>query len=99
MATHLRTELVLDALNMAVWQRRPKEVVHHSDQGTQYTSIAFGLRCKEVGVRPSMGSVGDACDLALCESSFATPECEKRPALEMRGDRPVACWHPQGKGV
>lgn len=76
MASHLRTELVLDAMNMAVWQRRPKQVIHHSDQGTQYTSIAFGLRCKEVGVRPSMGSVGDAYDNALCESFFATLECE-----------------------
>ncbi len=76
MATHLRTELVLDAMNMAVWQRRPEQVIHHSDQGTQYTSIAFGLRCKEVGVRPSMGSVGDAYDNALCESFFATLECE-----------------------
>jgi len=76
MATHLRTELVLDALNMALWQRRPKEVIHHSDQGTQYTSIAFGLRCREMAVRPSMGSVGDAYDNALCESFFATLECE-----------------------
>ena len=76
MATHLRTELVLDALNMATWQRRPERVIHHSDQGTQYTSIAFGLRCREVGVRPSMGSVGDAYDNALCESFFATLECE-----------------------
>ncbi len=76
MATHLRTELVLDAMDMAVWQRRPRGVIHHSDQGTQYTSIAFGLRCKEVGVRPSMGSVGDAYDNALCESFFATLECE-----------------------
>jgi putative transposase len=76
MATHLRTELVLDALNMATWQRRPQRVIHHSDQGTQYTSIAFGLRCKEVGVRPSMGSVGDAYDNAMCESFFATLECE-----------------------
>jgi putative transposase len=76
MATHLRTELVLDALNMATWQRQPEQVIHHSDQGTQYTSIAFGLRCKEVGVRPSMGSVGDAYDNALCESFFATLECE-----------------------
>src|SRR5690606_17333836 len=49
MATHLRTELVLDALNMALSQRRPTQVIHHSDQGTQYTSIAFGLRCKEAG--------------------------------------------------
>ncbi len=76
MASHLRTELVLDALNMALWQRRPEQVIHHSDQGSQYTSIAFGLRCKEGGVRPSMGSVGDAYDNALCESFFATLECE-----------------------
>jgi putative transposase len=76
MATHLRTELVLDALNMAVGQRRPANVIHHSDQGTQYTSIAFGLRCREAGVRPSMGSVGDAYDNAMCESFFATLECE-----------------------
>ena len=60
MATHLRTELVLDALNMAVAQRRPTTVIHHSDQGCQYTSITFGLRCREARVRPSMGSVGDA---------------------------------------
>jgi putative transposase len=76
MATHLRTALVLQALNMALGQRRPRQVIHHSDQGTQYTSIAFGLRCKEAGVRPSMGSVGDAYDNALCESFFATLECE-----------------------
>jgi putative transposase len=76
MATHLRTELVLDALNMAFTQRRPTAVIHHSDQGCQYTSIAFGQRCREMGVRPSMGSVGDAYDNALCESFFATLECE-----------------------
>jgi putative transposase len=76
MATHLRTQLVLDALDMALWQRRPREVIHHSDQGTQYTSISFGSRCREAGVRPSMGSVGDAYDNALCESFFATLECE-----------------------
>jgi putative transposase len=76
MATHLRTELVLEALDMAVEQRRPENVIHHSDQGCQYTSIAFGLRCREVGIKPSMGSVGDAYDNALCESFFATLECE-----------------------
>jgi putative transposase len=76
MATHLRTELVLDALNMAVTQRRPTGVIHHSDQGSQYTSLAFGRRCEDAGVRPSMGSVGDAYDNALCESFFATLECE-----------------------
>ena len=76
MTTHLRTELVLAALDMAVAQRRPTDVIHHSDQGCQYTSLAFGRRCREAGVRPSMGSVGDAYDNALCESFFATLECE-----------------------
>jgi len=76
MATTLATQLVLDALNMALVTRRPKEVIHHSDQGSQYTSIAFGQRCREAGVRPSMGSVGDAYDNAMCESFFATLECE-----------------------
>jgi putative transposase len=76
MATHLRSQLVLDALNMALWHRRPDGVIHHSDQGSQYTSLAFGARCREAGVRPSTGSVGDAYDNALCESFFATLECE-----------------------
>lgn len=76
MAPHLRTELVVQALNMALWRRRPQDVIHHSDQGCQYTSIAFGHRCREAGVRPSMGSVGDCYDNALCESFFATLECE-----------------------
>jgi len=76
MATHLRTEFVMNALNMAVGQRRPEGVIHHSDQGCQYTSIAFGLRCKQAGVRPSMGSVADCYDNAMCESFFATLECE-----------------------
>jgi putative transposase len=76
MATHLRTELVLAALNMALGQRRPAAVIHHSDQGSQYTALAFGRRCDEAGVRPSMGSVGDCFDNAMCESFFATLECE-----------------------
>jgi putative transposase len=72
MAIHLRTELVLEALNMALGQRRPGAVIHHSDQGSQYTSLAFGQRCSEAGVRPSMGSVGDCFDNAMCES-FSPP--------------------------
>ena len=84
MQKHLRTELVLQALNMAIWQRQPEQVVHHSDQGTQYTSIAFGLRCKRAQIRPSMGSVGDAYDNALCESFFATLECELLEREEFR---------------
>ncbi len=76
MAPHLRTELVLQALDMALKQRRPQGVIHHSDQGTQYTSVAFGLHCQQAAVRPSMGSVGDAYDNAMCESFFATLEGE-----------------------
>jgi putative transposase len=76
MATTLATQLVLDALDMALLTRRPRDVIHHSDQGSQYTSIEFGHRCREAGVRPSMGSVGDAYDNAMCESFFATLECE-----------------------
>ena len=76
MTTHLRTSLVTAALNMAIARRRPSSVIHHSDQGCQYTSIEFGRRCREAGVRPSMGSVGDCFDNAMCESFFATLECE-----------------------
>jgi putative transposase len=76
MATTLAKQLVLDALNMALATRRPRGVIHHSDQGSQYTSIEFGQRCRKAGVRPSMGSVGDAYDNAMCESFFATLECE-----------------------
>jgi putative transposase len=75
-AEQMGAELVLAALNMAIEQRRPDEVIHHSDQGSQYTSIAFGERCKTLGVRPSMGSVGDAYDNAMAESFFASLECE-----------------------
>ena len=77
MSSHLATQIVIDALLMAVEQRRPAgSVIFHSDQGCQYTSIEFGKRCREHGVRPSMGSVGDCYDNAMCESFFATLECE-----------------------
>jgi putative transposase len=94
MANHLRTELVLDALEMAVGQRRPHDVIHHSDQGSQYTSLAFGGRCREVGVRPSMGSVGDAYDNAMCESFFSTLECEllSRRKFVSQAEAKVACF-------
>jgi putative transposase len=75
-SSNMKTQLVLDALNMAIHRRRPIDVVHHSDQGTQYTSIAFGSRCREADIRPSMGSVGDCYDNAMCESFNATLECE-----------------------
>jgi transposase InsO family protein len=76
MRKHLRTELVLEALEMAIHQRRPDGVIHHSDQGCQYTSIAFGHRCKTAGIRPSTGSAGDCFDNAMAESFFASMECE-----------------------
>ena len=72
----MTAELVIEALNMALMTRKPESVIHHSDQGSQYTSIAFGNRCREMGVRPSMGTVGDAYDNAMAESFFASLECE-----------------------
>jgi putative transposase len=76
MAAHLRKEIVEAALAMAIRQRQPREVIHHSDRGGQYTSWSFGRRCREAGIRLSMGSVGDAYDNALMESFFATLETE-----------------------
>jgi putative transposase len=90
MANHLRTELVLDALKMAIFRRRPKNVIHHSDQGCQYTSIAFGKHCEKAGVRPSMGSVGDCYDNAMCESFNATLECELLAFHRFKNQREAA---------
>ncbi len=72
----LRQFLVLDALTMAGAQRRPRGVIHHADQGCQHTALAFGRWCELLGVRPSRGSVGDACDNAVADSCFATLEWE-----------------------
>jgi putative transposase len=77
MASHLRTELVADALEMALCRRKPKAgLIHHSDQGAQYTSLSFGKRLKEAGIVPSMGRVGSAYDNALAESFIATLKSE-----------------------
>lgn len=77
MATHLRTELVVDALQMALWRRKPTPgLIHHSDQGAQYTSLSFGKRLKEAGIVPSMGRVGSAYDNSLAESFVATSKTE-----------------------
>ena len=94
MANHLRTGLVLDAMEAAVGQRRPKDVIHHGDQGSQYTSVAFGKRCGEAGVRPSMGSVGDAYDNAMAESFFSTLEAElpSRRRFASQADARMACF-------
>lgn len=77
MRADLSTRLVLDALEMAISRRRPgRGLVHHSDRGSQYTSLAFGRRCREAGIVPSVGAVGDAYDNAMAESFFATLEKE-----------------------
>lgn len=76
-ADHLRAEIVCDALDMAVWTRRPDAgAIHHSDHGCQYTSYAFGRRLRDAGLLGSMGSVGDCYDNAAAESFFATLQTE-----------------------
>lgn len=73
MAEHMKTELVTDALNMAVHRRRPDPgLIHHSDQGSQYVSLGFGQAARDAGIAISMGSKGDAYDNAVAESFFAT---------------------------
>lgn len=76
MRSTLQTTVVLEALEMAAAMRCPESVIHHSDQGSQYAALAFGQRCQTLGVRPSMGSRGDAYDNAMAESFFATLEVE-----------------------
>ncbi len=83
MENHLKTELVVDALQMAVWRRKPAPgLVHHSDQGVQYTSLSFGERLKEVGIKPSMGRTGSALDNAMAESFVSTLKAELVSNLE-----------------
>ena len=86
---------------MAIAQRRPEDVIHHSDQGSPYTSLAFGKRCSDAGIALSMGSVGDCYDNAMAESFFASLECELldratfRNHAEARGEifRYVEGWY------
>ena len=78
MGEHATTELAIGAVELAVWRRGLVEggLIHHSDQGAQFTSLAFGNKLQALGIRASMGSVGDCFDHALIESFFATLECE-----------------------
>ncbi|MFI9272274.1 DDE-type integrase/transposase/recombinase [Kitasatospora sp. NPDC052896] len=77
MADHMRTELITDALAMAITARRPRPgLVHHSDKGSQYTGLTFGQRCDEAGVRPPTGRTGSCFDNAATESFFAALETE-----------------------
>ena len=83
MESHLRTEIVVDALRMAVWRRKPAPgLVHHSDQGVQYTALSFSERLREVGIKPSMGRTGSALDNAMAESFVSTLKAELVSRLE-----------------
>jgi len=89
MADHMRSELVVDALEMALAQRRPAPgLIHHSDQGSQYVSLAFGQQARAAGIAQSMGSRGDCYDNAVAESLFATLKKEPihRRAWPTRAD-------------
>jgi putative transposase len=93
MADHLRTELVLDALDMALAARRPAGgLVHHSDRGCQYTSLAFGQRLRAAGLVPSVSRVANCWDNAVAESFFATLKRElvDRPDRAPWPDRAAA---------
>jgi putative transposase len=95
MSANQTTELVTRALQMAVTRRRPGGVVvHHSDQGCQYTSYDFAKACCSVNVQRSMGSVGDCYDCAMAESFFATLECEliDRSVFENRNQARMAIF-------
>src|SRR4051812_6392585 len=82
METHLRTELVLAALEMAIGQRKPSDVIHHSDQGSQYTALAFGGRCREAGVAHPWG---------LSVTPTTTP-CARASSPHWN----ASCWHAAG---
>jgi putative transposase len=80
---------------MALAGRRPAAgLIHHSDRGSQYTSLLFGEHCRVAGLRRSMGSVGDCFDNALAESFFATLECEllAREAFRTRDEARTALF-------
>jgi putative transposase len=77
MASYLRTELVVDALEMALWRRKPAAgLIHHTDRGAQYTALSFGKRLEEAGIVPSMGRAGSALDNAISESFVASLKTE-----------------------
>ena len=83
MENHLRTEIVVDALQMAIWRRKPAPgLVHHSDQGVQYTALSFSKRLREVGITPSMGRTGSALDNAMAESFVSTLKAELVSRME-----------------
>jgi putative transposase len=95
MADHLRAELVVSALEMALYRRRPAPgLIHHSDMGCQYTAVLFGKRCERAGVEISMGSVGDCYDNAVCETFHASIKKERiyRQAWPTRAEARAAVF-------
>ncbi len=91
MAEHLRTELVVDALEMSVWRREPAAgLIHHTDRGSQYAALSFGKRLEEVGIVPSMGRTGSALDNAMAESFVSSLKAElvDRVTVSPPGKRP-----------
>jgi|SRR5215211_2041484 len=77
MANHRRADLVVDALEMALWRRKPEAgLIHHTDRGSQYTALSFGKRLEEAGIVPSMGRAGSALDNAISERFVASLKCE-----------------------
>ncbi len=89
MATTLHTQLVVDALDMAIHQRRPpRGTIAHSDQGSQFSSLSYGRRLREAGLLASMGSRGDAYDNAMAEAFFATPRVRAAPPTSFPDPRP-----------
>jgi putative transposase len=83
MENHMHTELVVDALRMAVWRRKPAPgLIHHSDRGVQYTALSFSERLKEVGITPSVGRTGSALDNAMAESFVSTLKVELVSTME-----------------
>ena len=102
-ADHIRAELVVDAVQMAIWRRRPApgRTVAHSDHGSQYTSWAFGRRLRAAGLLGSMGSIGDAYDNSVAESFFGTLQLELLDEHHWSSRRQLAqaifewleCWY------
>jgi hypothetical protein len=95
MADHLRAELVVDALEMALYRRRPQRgLIHHSDMGSQYTAVLFTKRCERAGIEISMGSVGDCYDNAVCETFHASIKKERiyRRSWPTRAEARVAVF-------
>ena len=95
MAEHMRAELVVDALEMALWQRRPAVgLVHHSDKSGQYVSLIFGQTARAAGIDISMGARRCALDNAVCEAFFATlkKELTRRRSWPMRRERESAVF-------